>query len=251
MTRKAQQQRSQGREALAKSSRESDDCGSAVPIKSRWCGGFTSRGTAAMSQAKCAKVIWDKADACKGRASKTATAGECRLHNVAKITKTNRCPGIEIVDSRADAQEKAAEARHKRLVTRALRSLEVRARQPGITLNNPRILGDWFRLRLAEYEHEVFAAAWLDNRLRLIAFEELFRGTYDRTQVSLREVVKAALRVNAAAAAFAHNHPSGCHRPSAEDLAVTIELRAALALVEVRLVDHFVIGATDAVRCVL
>jgi DNA repair protein RadC len=142
----------------------------------------------------------------------------------------------------AGTAKSEADARHHRLVARALRSLESRAREPGITLSNARVLADWFRLRLAECEQEVFAAAWLDNRLRLISFEALFHGTHDRTQVHIREVVKAALRVNAAAVAFAHNHPSGCRRPSPEDIALNEDLRYGLALVGVRLIDHFVIA---------
>lgn len=162
--------------------------------------------------------------------------------------ESDKNTGTRLLVTQGDGEDNIAETRHMRLVARAMRSLEARARRPGATLNNPRILGDWFRLKLAEYEHEVFAAAWLDNRLRLIAFEELFRGTHDRTQIPVREVVKAALRVNAAAVAFAHNHPSGWPEPSPEDVRVAEHLRDALALVDVRIVDQLVITSTAAPR---
>jgi len=152
---------------------------------------------------------------------------------------------------RDDAAQLEADQRHNRLIARALRSLEARARQPGIVLNNRQVLGDWFRLKLAEYEHEVFAAAWLDNRLRLIAFEELFRGTIDRSFVPPREVIKAALRVNAAAVAFAHNHPSGWLKPSADDVGMTQNLGIALSLVGIRLIDHFVVTKASVPRSAL
>lgn len=131
------------------------------------------------------------------------------------------------------------------LIRRALLELENRARRPGTLLTNYSVAADWFRLTLAEYEHEVFAAAWLDNRHRLLAFEELFRGTLSATAVPAREVVKAALRQNAAAVLFAHNHPSGCGTPSGDDLALTLELGRALDLVDVRVLDHFVVTATE------
>ncbi|WP_313920425.1 JAB domain-containing protein [Tahibacter sp.] len=134
---------------------------------------------------------------------------------------------------------------HDDLVRRALRSLERRARRPGVLLNKPSVVADWFRLRLAEREHEVFAAAWLDQHHRLIAFEELFRGTINGAPVPVREVVKSALRHNAAAALFAHNHPSGGNWPSSADVAITREISKALSLIDVVTLDHFVVTATD------
>jgi DNA repair protein RadC len=131
------------------------------------------------------------------------------------------------------------------LIRLALLELENRARRPGALLTNFSVVADWFRLKLTEYEHEVFAAAWLDNRHRLIAFEELFRGTLSATAVPAREVVKAALRHNAAAVLFAHNHPSGCGTPSGDDLALTLELGRALDLVDVGVLDHFVVTAVE------
>jgi DNA repair protein RadC len=128
---------------------------------------------------------------------------------------------------------RAAKRAGDTVIRKALRELETRARQPGILLNSFSVAANWFRLKLGESEHEIFAAAWLDNRRRLIAFEELFRGSLDRTAVYAREIVKAALRKNAAAVLFAHNHPSGSVTASGDDLALTLELSRALDLVDV------------------
>jgi len=88
----------------------------------------------------------------------------------------------------------------------------------------------------------VFAALFLDTRHRTLAFEELFQGTVDGAEVHPREVVRRALAHNAAAVIIGHNHPSGCPEPSAADRSITSRLKQALALVDVRLLDHFVVG---------
>lgn len=102
-------------------------------------------------------------------------------------------------------------------------------------------------LKLAELEREVFAVLFLDNRHRLIKYEELFFGTIDGASVHPREVVKAALRHNAAAVIFAHNHPSGTPEPSRADESITRRLKDALSLVDIRVLDHIVVGGTDTV----
>jgi len=99
----------------------------------------------------------------------------------------------------------------------------------------------FLRLHLAGLDHEVFFALWLDAQNRLIAAEELFRGTLTQTSVYPREVVKRALAHNAAAVVLAHNHPSGVAEPSAADGLLTRELKQALALVDVRVLDHFIV----------
>lgn len=144
----------------------------------------------------------------------------------------------------------AADQTGDAVIRQALRELEARARRPGALLNSHSVASDWFRLKIGGYEHEVFAAAWLDNRRCLIAFEELFRGSLDRTAVYAREVVKAALRHNAAAVLFAHNHPSGSVLASGDDLALTLELSRALDLVDVRVLDHIVVSASEASQSV-
>ncbi len=98
------------------------------------------------------------------------------------------------------------------------------------------------RLRLAEKVSEVFAVFFLDNRHRLIAYEELFQGTIDGASVHPREVVRAAMRHNAAALVLVHNHPTGVAEPSSADEAITRRLKAALALIDVRVIDHLVVG---------
>ncbi|RSM24564.1 RadC family protein [Aeromonas salmonicida] len=100
---------------------------------------------------------------------------------------------------------------------------------------------------LQDREHEVFAALFLDNQHRVLSFEELFRGTLDSASVYPREVVKRALAVNAAALLIVHNHPSGNPEPSRADIQLTLHLREALALVEIRILDHLVVGAEGVV----
>lgn len=112
----------------------------------------------------------------------------------------------------------------------------------GDVLSHPDAVGRYFSQRLRHHGHEVFAALFLDTRHRAIAFEELFRGTVDSTEVHPREVVRRALSHNAAAVIVGHNHPSGHPEPSAADRAVTARLKQALGLVDVRLLDHFVIA---------
>lgn len=112
----------------------------------------------------------------------------------------------------------------------------------GASFKDPSTSCGYFRDKLAGLEREVFAAAFLDTRHRMIEFVELFQGTVDGAEVHPREVVRRALLRNAAAVIVAHNHPSGDVGPSAADRAVTIRLKQALALVDVRLLDHIIVG---------
>ncbi len=105
----------------------------------------------------------------------------------------------------------------------------------------------YLRTKLAGLEHEVFAVLFLDNKLRLIEYAELFRGTIDAADVHPREVVKMALRLNAAAVIVSHNHPSGDPTPSDADRSITCRLKDALRLVDVRLLDHIIIGGRSSV----
>jgi DNA repair protein RadC len=97
-----------------------------------------------------------------------------------------------------------------------------------------------------EREHEVFVCLWLDAQHRVLRFEELFRGTLTQTSVYPREIVKAGLRANAAAVIFAHNHPSGAAQPSQADELLTRNLKDALALVEIKVLDHFIVAGSHA-----
>ena len=112
----------------------------------------------------------------------------------------------------------------------------------GDTLSNPVDTRRYLTARLRGYAHEVFACLFLDNRHRVIAFDELFTGTLDGASVHPREVVKRALTHNAAAVIFAHNHPSGVAEPSSADTSLTQHLKNALALVDIRVLDHIIIG---------
>jgi len=112
----------------------------------------------------------------------------------------------------------------------------------GKPLTDPAATRKYLLAKLRDMPHEVFACLYLDNRHRVIAFEELFRGTIDGATVHPREVVRAALKHNAAALIFAHNHPSGVAEPSDSDRRLTRRLADALALVDIRVLDHFVVG---------
>ncbi len=114
-------------------------------------------------------------------------------------------------------------------------------------LASPTAVRDYLRLLLAGREHEVFVVVLLDAQNRVLSCQELFRGTLTQTSVYPREVVKVALAANAGAAIFAHNHPSGCSEPSRADELLTQTLKSALALVDVKVLDHFVVAGASAI----
>jgi DNA repair protein RadC len=132
----------------------------------------------------------------------------------------------------------------------AARELAVRAMAEDLqgrnSLTSPGAVRDLLRHKLAGLPHEVFICIQLDAQHRVIAIEEMFRGTLTQTSVYPREVVKAALRANAAAVIFAHNHPSGVAQPSQADEFLTRNLKDALALVDVKVLDHFIVAGTQA-----
>lgn len=137
----------------------------------------------------------------------------------------------------------AKQRRDDAVVRRALRVLEERMRYPGATMANPAASRAFIKLRVADLGHEVFGILFLDTQHRLIADEHLFRGTIDGASVYPREVVKSALMHNAAAVVLYHNHPSGVAEPSLADRQITRRLVDALALVDIRVLDHLVVGA--------
>ncbi len=118
------------------------------------------------------------------------------------------------------------------------------ALKAGPVLDSPRATREFLIARLRDSPHELFCCLHLDNRHRLIAFDELFRGTIDGASVHPREVVKQALARNAAALILAHNHPSGVGEPSQADELITRRLREALALVDIRVLDHLIVADT-------
>lgn len=113
----------------------------------------------------------------------------------------------------------------------------------GRKLTRPDLVFDYLQVLFQGYEHEVFSALFLDTQHRVIKFEELFRGTIDAANVYPREVVKQALGCNAAAVILVHNHPSGDPKPSNADRRITQQLKEALGLVEIRVIDHIVVGS--------
>ena len=127
------------------------------------------------------------------------------------------------------------------IVARALAILERRAKK-GECVTSPSAVREYLRLRIAEREREIFVVVLLDAQHRVIGCEELFHGTLTQTSVYPREVVKCALQHNAAAVIFAHNHPSGVAEPSQADQMLTQTLQRALALVDIKVLDHFIVS---------
>ncbi|EOY5726358.1 DNA repair protein RadC [Enterobacter cloacae] len=132
-------------------------------------------------------------------------------------------------------------------VREALILLEYQLREPGPSFTSSQAARDWLRLNLATLEREEFTALFLDNQHRLIAHDTLFLGTINSITVHPREVVKAGLKHNAAAVILAHNHPSGEAEPSDADRQITARLKQALELVDIRLLDHLVVGGMSVV----
>jgi DNA repair protein RadC len=128
----------------------------------------------------------------------------------------------------------------------ARRSLQEKLKE-NAALTSPGAVRDYLRLRLASRKEEAFLCIWLDAQHRAISIEEPFRGTLTQTSVYPREIVKAALRVNAAAVIFAHNHPSGVAQPSQSDELLTRNLKEALSLIEVKVLDHFIVAGSQAI----
>jgi len=114
--------------------------------------------------------------------------------------------------------------------------------QRGEAITNPKLVHQYLISRLRDYPYEVFSCLFLDNRHRIIQYEELFKGTIDGASVHPREVVRKAIEHNAAAIILAHNHPSGVSEPSQADMRITQKLTDALALIDVRVLDHFIVG---------
>jgi len=128
-----------------------------------------------------------------------------------------------------------------------LNLLDKHLRQPGVSFLSTTETRDWLRLKMAVLEREEFIALFLDNQHQLLACETLFTGTINHTEVHPREIVKAALRHNAAAVILAHNHPSGMAEPSRADRLITSNLQNTLLLVDVRVLDHLIIGHREIV----
>ena len=159
--------------------------------------------------------------------------------------KSNQKPAYSVIRD-AQGNYSLQSVRPEEIVSLAESILRERVER-GEPLTDPALTRRWLIARLSDRPHEVFCVLYADNRHRVIAFEELFRGTLDGASVHPREVVMQALHHNAAAVIFAHNHPSGVAEPSDADRRLTQRLKDALALVYIRTLDHFVIGGSETV----
>jgi len=157
-------------------------------------------------------------------------------HNI-KPFKTSETRGQYQVDGIVTAEE---------IIQMAKKILNCRFAK-GQAMTDPKLSKNFLTLKLSHLEHEVFSMIFLDNRHKVIAYEELFRGTIDGASVYPREVVKRALHHNAAALILAHNHPSGEPEPSQSDINITKKLNDALNMVDIRILDHIIIGSEEPV----
>ena len=167
-------------------------------------------------------------------------AGQVRPSNRSKTMSQHSIPlhaALSVRDEQGCYQLATADQ-----ILEAARQVIDRKMARGAAFSAPAAVKQYLQVKLAGFEHEVFAVLLLDAQHRLIEYVEMFRGTIDSAVVHAREVVKEALRHNAAAVILAHNHPSGNPEPSSSDKALTLRLRDALALVEIRMLDHIVVG---------
>lgn len=130
-------------------------------------------------------------------------------------------------------------------VNRALAMLAAQIKEPEMTVKNPSAVKHFLTLKLSEHKNEVFCALFLDNQHNVIEFEELFFGTINAASVHPRVLVQRALAHNAAAVILAHNHPSGICEPSMSDHDITATLKKILAVIDVRVLDHIIVGGTE------
>lgn len=136
----------------------------------------------------------------------------------------------------------ATMTREDRLIARAKKVLSRRLGEPGAVFDSPKAVRDFLVFELAEEAREVFYVIFLDSQNRVTSCEPLFVGTLDQTSVYPREVVRRCIELNAGSVIFAHNHPSGVLEPSTADRTLTNSLKSALALIDVRVLDHFIVG---------
>lgn len=153
--------------------------------------------------------------------------------------QSHRIPGMKDLDSQGEDMGDA-------VIEQAIEILHARLGSRGPAMGEPQAVKDYLALSLAGYPYEVFGMLTLDNRHRLIRFAELFRGTIDGASVHPREVVRECIADNAAAVIFAHNHPSGATIPSNSDIRITRRLTEALSLIDVRVLDHVIVGCDPA-----
>jgi DNA repair protein RadC len=152
--------------------------------------------------------------------------------------------GPELLEIKGLGQAKSAQFAAAIELARRAMAEELKERA---ALTSPEAVRDYLRVALGHRRHEVFVCIWLDAQHRVIGIQEAFEGTLTQTSVYPREIVQSALKRNAAAVIFAHNHPSGVAQPSQSDELLTRNLREALALIEVRVLDHFIVAGNQAI----
>ena len=184
---------------------------------------FLRTGTAGMPVMDLARHLIDRFDGLRG----LMTASQRQFCNVKGLGTAKY------------AQVQAAMEMARRVAEQPLRE--------GDPLTSPEDTRRFLSSRLATQPHEVFSGLFLDNRHRVIRYQELFKGTIDGAAVYPREVVRQALELNAAAVIFAHNHPSGVAEPSQADISLTVRLKEALAMIDIRVLDHMVVGHGEVV----
>lgn len=183
---------------------------------------------------------------------KTHTLSEGTLPQVVTKARKRRRSPMQPISINAGVCTKAgrpaeAASHEDAVIAAALAILHARLRQPGTLFDSPSGVRQYLALHLAGREREAFGVMFLDAQHALIAFELLFEGTLTQTSVYPREVVKRALEVNASAVILTHNHPSGVAEPSRADEFLTSTLKASLNLVDVRTLDHIIVGGRDCV----
>jgi DNA repair protein RadC len=193
------------------------------------------KGAAALSDAEILAILLRSGT--RGRSAldlaRAALATFGSLRQLIAADRARFCAEVGLGLARYAELQAAAEISRRQL------SQSLRA---GPLLASPKATRDFLSARLRDLEHEVFCCLYLDKRHRLIQFEELFRGTIDGASVHPREIVKLALQRNAAAVIVAHNHPSGVAEPSQADELITQRVKEALGLVDIRLLDHIIVG---------
>jgi len=210
------------------------------PVSDRPRERLLANGAAALSDAELLGVVL-----CTGCAGASAVEiARAALQGCGGVTGLLGAPAARLSALRGFGAAKVAVL--KAAVDLARRFARDELRQ-GSALTSPEAVRDYLRLSLATLPHEAFMALFLDSQHRLLAAEELFRGTLAQTSVYPREVLKAALAHNAAAVIFAHNHPSGVAEPSRADELLTQALKQALSLVDIRTLDHFVVAGAQVV----
>lgn len=147
--------------------------------------------------------------------------------------------------SNMHALEAQSLAQEDLLIEKAMKILDRRLFTRGPQLESPPEVGRFLKLKLAGMDHEVFCVIFLDIKHQVLSFEMMFHGDIGHTSVHPRQVLKRAIAHNASAVIVAHNHPSGCTTPSQADRVLTLRLREALALIDVVLLDHIIVGAGD------